>query len=160
VPLTLADIDNWSNEATRYVAETQRSSILARLARLQPGFQTPEQDVADQLTWSDLEKRALALDPDGTQHRRRLAAILGDLVCDAEGAPYVARVLVGDHTITVAGQEITRLAGLGDQLETVRARMQAGRKNPEKCPGVVGLTEDEWQLLGSIKPTVATPTDH
>jgi hypothetical protein len=31
--------------------------------------------------------------------------------------------------------------------------MEDGRKNPEKCPGVVGFTEGEWRQLDSIKPT-------
>jgi hypothetical protein len=29
--------------------------------------------------------------------------------------------------------------------------MAEGRKNPEKCPGVVGFTEDDWRALDEIK---------
>jgi uncharacterized protein YjbI with pentapeptide repeats len=158
VPLTPSDVDRWTAEATEFAPETQRTSIVARFARLQPSFQTPEQDAADH-SWYYLEQQSLELDPNAAQHRRRLATILGDLACKPEGAPYVARLLIGDHT-TMAGYSVARLAGLGDQLVTVRTRMEEGRKSPEKCPGVVGLTESEWQLLESITPTVATPAGH
>jgi hypothetical protein len=88
-----------------------------------------------------LEKQSHTLDPDGAQHRRRLATMLGDLSCGADGAPYVARALVR-----------LRLAALGDQLDGVRDRIKVGRNDPEKCPGVSGFTESEWRQLDAIKP--------
>jgi uncharacterized protein YjbI with pentapeptide repeats len=163
LPLTSADVDRWTAEATEFAAETQRRYILARFARLQPSFRTPEQDAADQLMWNDLEKRSLPLDPDATQHRRRLAIILGDLACKPEGAPYVARLLVAAHTFLAADstpRSVARLASLGDQLDSVRARMKAARKEPAKCPGVAGFTEDDWRRLDAIKPIEPAPTNH
>ena len=70
-----------------------KARIAERFARLKLDFQTHEADAADQAKWSELEKQSLALDPDGAQHRRRLATILGDLACKDDGAPYVARAL-------------------------------------------------------------------
>ena len=132
--------DRWTAEATEFAAETQRAYILARFARLQPSFRTSEQDAADQLMWNDLEKRSLPLDPDATQHRRRLAIILGDLACKPEGAPYgVARLLVAARTFLAAGnstppRSVARIASLGDQLDSVRARMKAARRNLTNAP--------------------------
>ena len=82
------------------------------------------------------------LDPVGANHRQRLAGLLGPLACAPEGAPYVARNLVGNPAVyDLSG----RLASLGDQLDGVRARMKEGREKPEKCPGVAGFTEDDWR---------------
>jgi hypothetical protein len=90
-----------------------------------------------------MQEASLALDPDGAHHRRRLAVFLSDLACDAFGAPDVARGLIRQSS----GQ---RLARLGDQFAVVRDRIGEGRKNSEKCPGVVGLREEDWRYLEEI----------
>ena len=97
-----------------------------------------------------MEQLSLALDPDGTRHRQRLAAFLGDLACDADSAPYIARGLVGN----------LRLAALGDQLERVRKRMKEGRDKPDACKGVAGFTDEDWRKLEAIKPIEPAPTNH
>jgi hypothetical protein len=81
-------------------------------------------------------------DPTGAQYRQRLATFLGNLACGSEDAPYIARGLITSF----------RLAVSGDGYEVVRTRMEEGRKTPEKCPGVVGFTEDDWHRLEKIKP--------
>jgi len=80
-------------------------------------------------------------DPGGEEHRLQLATLLGDLSCNEDGGPYVARAMVR-----------LRLAALGEQLDRVRDRMKAARKNPETCPGVAGFTEDDWRVLEAIRP--------
>lgn len=148
-PLAQAAVDRWKNIAVQaaainaFVPDFQKAAVSERFARLAPNFQTNEQDASDQARWGELEQQSLASDPDDAKHRRRLAKILGDLVCQANSAPYLAIGLI----------RYNRLASLGDQLDVVRARMEEGRKNPEKCPGVVGFTEGEWRQLDLIKPT-------
>jgi hypothetical protein len=44
------------------------------------------------------------------------------------------------------------LAALGDELSNVRARLEEGRKTPEKCPGIAGFTDEDWRRLEAIKP--------
>jgi uncharacterized protein YjbI with pentapeptide repeats len=127
-PLTDADINRWIAAATEFAREKERAKITQRFARLKP-VQPTEQDASDQAKWTELVKQSLALDP--AQHRRRLADRLGDLACDPEGAPYVARRLVGMPE---------RLDTLGDQLARVRKRMKAGREKPDDCKGVAGFT--------------------
>ncbi len=95
-----------------------------------------------------MQEAWLALDPDGTQYRGRLANTLNDLACDPDGAPYVARSLVGHPDQFIPG----RLAELGDQLERVRKRMKDGREKPESCPGVAGFTEEDWRALEALRP--------
>jgi hypothetical protein len=48
------------------------------------------------------------------------------------------------------------LTDLADQLEGVRSRMEEGRKTPEKCPGVVGFTEQDWRVLHATKRAAET----
>lgn len=74
-----------------------------------------------------------------------------NLVCGSDGAPYIARALVGRPDSGDPGC----LAALGDQLEGVRKRMKDGRENSETCPGVAGFTEDDWRKLDALKPPAA-----
>jgi hypothetical protein len=37
--------------------------------------------------------------------------------------------------------------------------MMSGRKEPDKCPGVAGFTENDWHNLESIKAAEAAPAD-
>jgi hypothetical protein len=88
VRFTPADIDKWKAAATKFVDDTDKEDINKRFERLSPNFKTAEEDSADQEEWRELEKQSTKDDPDGAKHRRRLAAILGDLACDLHGAPY------------------------------------------------------------------------
>jgi uncharacterized protein YjbI with pentapeptide repeats len=136
------DVHTWIATATLFALEVDKDAITARFARLEPDFQPPEKDAEDQARWGDLSKQTLALDPDGTQYRRRLAGCLGDLACKRDSAPYVARGLVRND----------RLAALGDQLEGVRKRMKEGREKLDVCRGVAGFTEDDWRRLEALRP--------
>jgi hypothetical protein len=145
--------------ATQFAAETEKEKIEGRFARLKvdPGFQTPTQDASDVAKWVELTKQSLAAEPDGgARHRQRLAALLADVACGAEGAPYVARAFIKPDFF----EGKPRLPALGDQFASVRARMEEGRKTSEKCPGVVGFTEYDWRKLDAIKPTQTAPADH
>jgi uncharacterized protein YjbI with pentapeptide repeats len=95
-PLTNADLDNWTAAATEFANEKDKAEILRRFARLKP-LQLTEQDGADQAKWSELEERSASFDPDGARYRRRLADRLGNLACDADSAPYIARSLLGQN---------------------------------------------------------------
>jgi uncharacterized protein YjbI with pentapeptide repeats len=143
-PLTQSDIDAWIAAATQFAPEVFKTSIIERFARLKPHFQTADQDARDDKGWKGLADSDKARDPTGVEHRRRLATILGDLACGSDGAPYVARGLVGQLPF------YSRLAWLGDQLEGVRNRMKAGREKPDACKGVAGFTEDDWRALDAL----------
>jgi uncharacterized protein YjbI with pentapeptide repeats len=145
-PLTDEDVDRWTGAATEFAREKDKAEITQRFARLKP-VQVTGQDASDQAKWSELGKQSAALDPDGGQYRRWLADRLGHLACDPDGAPYVARGLVGQPPF------YSRLASLGDQLERVRERMKAGREKPDACKGVAGFTEADWRQLDAIKPS-------
>ena len=155
-PLTQDDVDKWIDAATEFGPEIERAMRTDQFARLKSNFQTPEVDAADSSKWRELEQKSQADDPTGVYHRSRMATILGDLACGADGGPYVARNLV---SLPVNGwlarpfsKSDSRLATLGDQLDGVRERMNAARKNPESCPGVVGFTKDDWRGLEAIEP--------
>ena len=169
--LTPADVEAWIAAATEFADGGEKARIIRRFARLKP-IQPTEEDASDEAKWAELAKQSLALDPDGAQHRRRLADRLGDLACAGEGAPYVARGLVRKSVVFNSG----RLAALGKSFGSIRARMEESRKNPghdsllgrlkkwlvgaHTCPGVDGFTEDDWRQLEAIKPTGAAPANH
>ena len=155
-PLKPADVEAWIVAATQFAPESNKTSIIEQFSRLKPNFNTTQQDGIDQAAWVILEDSDRARDPFGFQRRRRLAELLGGLACAAETAPYVARTLVGQPELGQPG----RLAALGDKLGAVRERLKAGRKEPDKCPGVIGFNENDWRNLDAIEPTVAAPADH
>jgi uncharacterized protein YjbI with pentapeptide repeats len=144
-PLSPADIDKWEAAATEFASEDNRASISERFTRVKLGFQTAQQDAADESDWSVYGEDLPTLDPEGAKHRNRLATMLGDLACEADGRPYVARGL------------LQRIPALGDQLDAVRNRMNEGRQNPERCPGVAGFTEKDWHDLRAMEPAQPTP---
>ena len=148
-PLGSPDMNAWIAAATQFADEADKAQIEARFGRLKSDFQTDDQDGHDQETWKNLVASNNAEDPAGDQHRLRLATILGDLACDPDDAPYVALGLIRATRL----EDAARLAALGDQLDTVRERMNEGRKEPEKCPGVSGFTDDDWRRLDAIKAT-------
>ena len=148
--LTDDDVEGWIAAATQLGEDEYKKIVRKRFERLNlnPGFQPPEEDAADVARWAELTKQSLASDPDGARHRQRLAELLGNLACGSDGAPYVARALMGWPNDGYPA----RLAALRDQLGPVRERMEAGRNEPDKCPGVVGFTEDDWRALEALKP--------
>ena len=116
--------------------------LAERFARLKLDFQTHEADAADQAKWSELEKQSRALDPDGAQHRHRLATILGDLACGRR----LRRALRRPRSFRALG------GAWRPQVDGVRNRLTDGRNNPEKCRGVAGLPRTTGANLEAIKP--------
>lgn len=121
-----------------FATENDKEEIRKRFDRLKPGFQENPQTP----TWAGIEEASLALDPDGTQHRRRAADRLGAIACGSDTAPYVTQGLIRNG----------RLAALRDRVAVARTRMEEGRGSPKKCPGVAGLSEENWRWLEEIKP--------
>ena len=90
--LTATDIEVWTQSATQFVRnQKHKNAIIVRLGQLERGAVSAEIDQAAEATWKGWEEASRRLDSDGALHRKRLAGILGDLTCDANGAPYVAR---------------------------------------------------------------------
>jgi uncharacterized protein YjbI with pentapeptide repeats len=150
-PLKTDDVDAWIVAATQSAPKSVKTSIIDQFSRLKPNFNTTQQDGIDQTAWVILEDSDRNRDPIGVQRRRRLAELLGSLACAAETAPYVARTLVGQPDYREPG----RLAALGDELGAVRERLRAGRKEANKCPGVVGFNDNDWRALDALKPSEA-----
>ena len=111
-----ADVDKWKAAATEFATEinffcrqelnqtdaassdkcwrkkrTDKAHIARRFDRLNPNFHTDRADKTDQANWTQSERQSVAHDPEGANYRRRLAPMLGDLACGADGSPYVAR---------------------------------------------------------------------
>ena len=74
------------------------------------------------------------------EREEKLAAFFGDLGCSKDAAPYVARGLI----------QHGRLRSTGSQIGVVAARLRNGNFNPSTCPGVEGLTEEDWAKLDEL----------
>ena len=153
--LTDADVKAWIDATTQFAADDDKENIRQRFETLNPGFQTRVEDEVDEAKWREVTKQSVASDPDGAQHRERLAAFFADLVCGADGGPYIARGLIRQKN----EDGVARMAALGDQLERVRNRMKAGRDKPDECKGVAAFTEDDWRGLEAIKPIEPAPSN-
>jgi uncharacterized protein YjbI with pentapeptide repeats len=136
-PMTAADVDGWTNAATQFARLGQRDRIVNRFDRLKNGSKATDQDAMEADLWKYAKQSDYSHDPVGAHHSQCLEKFLGDLACDAFGAPYVARQLVRD-----------RPARLGDQL----VRIKTAKSQPDTCKGVAGFTEEDWRRLEAIKP--------
>lgn len=88
-----------------------------------------------------LLKAACAQDhPQDEERRRRLARFLADLGCSSHSAPFVALGLLLSRRIEMP------IFG-----RVIAERLQNGKSNPaEKCPGIVGFTEQDWANVYSL----------
>ncbi len=154
VPFGDAEIEEWRALAREQDAEKSRGWLDDQFeAMKQP---VNESDEAEARLWAEISKQSALSDPDERKRRIDLAIIYGDLACDGgDGAPHVARALLGDK---YEGGFLA-LARLGDQLETVRSRLKAGRRQPAKCPGTRGFTEADWRQLEAIRPSAMVRFD-
>ena len=149
-PFTLPDVEAWIDAAKQFARGLETAEIVERFDRLKKDFQTVE-DGTDTAKWKTIEDTYRSSDHVATQYR--LGKFLGDLACESSGAPYVARGLIHQRAISASH----RLAELGDQVDKVRTRMKEGRKNPDKCLGVIGFTEDDWRQLDAIDAPMSNP---
>ena len=132
--LTPPVLQKWIAAATEFASDERKPLITRRLAWLKPD----SQEAADQPKWGGLTEASSALDPDGAQYRRRLADRLGDLACDADGAPYVARRTRSRSTnrprrpIEPCARSHESRAGEAGLLQG-RRRLHRGRLAPARC---------------------------
>jgi hypothetical protein len=96
-PIAPSDVNELIAAATLFMPEGDKAGIAERFARLKPNFQTLDEDAGDRKQWESQAESDRARDPDGAQHRHRLSTILSKLACDPNGAPYVARGLIGSY---------------------------------------------------------------
>ena len=64
-----------------------------------------------------------------------MTELFTSMVCIVDGGPWIAR------------QILHRVDELGDHFERARDKLMAERANPVGCPGIVGLTSDDWGPL-------------
>ena len=114
--------------------------VQKRLSVLAPNRFLHARDAIQSVRW-----RAETLRPAMSDERRR--DVYEPIICNKEGAPYVARQLIADGRLTKTGQGLRPLAD----------RMQKGKADPAVCPGVAGLADDDWQKLDALVKAAPTP---
>jgi uncharacterized protein YjbI with pentapeptide repeats len=142
-----SDISNWIAASTEFVHRYAKIHVIKRFDLLKNGSRYFDGDSDEKNQWSEAMKGSSA--SDRTQLFRVLADHLSSVVCDAGGAPYVARGLLNNG----------RFGFLGDQFSSLLLRLEEGRKDAKKCRGVVGFTEEDWRRVEAIKPARAVPSD-
>jgi uncharacterized protein YjbI with pentapeptide repeats len=94
-PVAQSDVDGWIKDAKQFATEKNKIEISDRFERLKNDFQTANQDADDRQRWKNWKDEDHLRDPEGGNHRKGLANLLGDLACGADAAPYIARQLLG-----------------------------------------------------------------
>ena len=149
VKLTDALVDKWIKTAIEHVrdedvehADERKKQTEQRLNRLLVGGATTEEDARGRNFWNEAAENSRKLE---TEFPKRLAQQLGDLVCSANGAPYVARALLSNLRLRATGQNFHAIA---DRMKKARGE-PARQEGPDlsACPGVKGFTEEDWRRL-------------
>jgi len=110
-----------------------RDDARERLSALDPD---PEKEPKDSINAEFWEEASSAPPPS----EERTVAILTDLACSREGAPYVARGLLRNGRIESTGSEITAFA----------AQLRSGKSDPAACLGVKDFTDEDWASLDEL----------
>ena len=114
----------------------ERDEAKVRLSVLDPQVTKEPENLFKAEVWIE----ALSPSLQDEEREEKLAAFFGDLGCSKDAAPYVARGLI----------QHGRLRSTGSQIGVVAARLRNGNFNPSTCPGVEGLTEEDWAKLDEL----------
>ena len=85
--------------------------------------------------------------PAPPQSKDRTVALLTDLACSSNGAPYVARGLLRNGRMEATGSEITAVA----------ARLRKGKSDQAACFGVKGLADEDWASFDALVAAAPKP---
>ena len=131
--------DEWRDLILKSVPEgPKRNELEARISALDPKKE-PEGIIEGTYWMSEFTS--------STGRQINLAAFLTDLVCSSSG-PDVARGLLRNGRILATGAQITVFA----------KTLQSRRADPTDCPGVTGLTQQDWATLTLMLNVHKTPT--
>jgi uncharacterized protein YjbI with pentapeptide repeats len=116
----------------------RRDDALKRIAALDPAKLLPEEE-ALATAWTDLARSSLSLD----EYEKGLAKWLRETGCDANGAPYVIRRLLGrlDRRFSSGSPQVAALA--------------AAFLDDAHCPGARGLSDQETFRLQMLRDHAA-----
>jgi hypothetical protein len=114
----------------------ERNDVLKRLSTLEPSPEEESDNVSHEQFWN----QTLLESPKGEEREKQLAAFLTDLACSREGAPYVARGLIGNGGF----------ASTGPQVASVADRLRRGKSDQTTCPGAGGLTDEDLSILDDL----------
>ena len=134
---------NWRDAIANNVRQDPwRYPVIERLAVLDPEKEL--QGVLDQHYWDEAQSSQLQ----GEEVSRKRATLLADLACLGEeehSAPYVARGLIRNL-------ESARDLGFLDAggLKLFTDQLLKGKSDPTTCPGVRGVTDEEWTDLSEL----------
>jgi hypothetical protein len=147
LPFNDDDVTDWLSSALFYADNDNKSKITERINRL-IGSVT-ELDIENAVIWNDRNQATQNHARSGHLFRQLLAEIYGNIICQGGGranAHYIAKTMMTNDF-----PRASQFYYLGDQLDTVRNRMKAGRSDPTQCPGVAGFSESDWQMLDEAK---------
>jgi len=95
----------------------------------------------DNLITPEFWNNNLSAPPQGEERQRRLAAILAELACSNDSAPYIARGLLHE-----------RIKSVGTQVASVAEKLRKGKFDQSACPGVNGFNDEDWENLDLLVP--------
>ena len=122
-------------KAVRYPDRTRE-----RLSALDPA---PENEPKNSIN-AEFWKKASSATP---QSKDRTVALLTDLACSRDGAPYVARGLLRNG----------RMKATGSQIAEVVARLRKGKSDQAACLGVKDFTDWDWESFDALVAAAPKP---
>ena len=122
-------------KAIRYPDDTTE-----RLSALDPAPENEPKNSINPEFW----KKASSAPP---QSKERTVALLTNLACSSNGAPYVARGLLRNG----------RMEATGSQIAAVAARLRRGKSDQAACFGVKDLTDEDWASFDALVAAAPKP---
>ena len=126
-------------------ADDLKAMIDKRLWVLDPESGEPR-EVLTAKFWEEAKSKP----PHGEERQRVIGAFLADLGCASNSAPYIAGGLV--HGLMRASTGRQRAI-----VEIVVDRLRKGKSEPAACPGIKGLTDDDWAFIDQLVAHASKP---
>jgi uncharacterized protein YjbI with pentapeptide repeats len=121
----------------------RRDEARERLSALDPAPENEPKNLINAEFW----KKASLAPPQSEERNKRTVALLTDLACSSNGAPYVARGLLRNG----------RMKATGSQIAAVAARVRKGKSDQAACLGVKDFTDEDWESFDALVAAATKP---
>jgi hypothetical protein len=136
---------------TNIPAGPRRDFFIHRLPRIDPSTEEEPKGALDSNFWT----MARSSQPQGEDFERARAAFLAHLPCSSDSGAYVARGLLRN---ILASGPFKHFLDAGAARQLFADRLRKLKSDPIACPGVKGLTDEDWVNVSKLSASTVEPS--